>query len=322
MIAGILSILKIIGIVLICILGVLILLLFLVLFVPLRYQLKLKREMGSEESFHLLVKVTWLLHLLNVVYMYPSEVSLRVRIFCFTVFHSGKEKGSAKEPGKENSTTDKSNEKEETENKNAADSSKRKTETQKEVQSSKNTESDTEKPGLENKKTETGNTEYQKMSEKEEKQGLIKFFQKLIRIFKNIKYTICKICDKIKHIIGSIRYYIDILKSENFQNVWSICGGEIISLLKSIAPRKLEGNLTVGTGDPASTAQILAVYGMLYPFIGNHIFITPDFENPVFEGDFYMRGRITVLKALKTAIKVYFNKDLRKVIQLLKREAA
>lgn len=321
MIAGILSILKIIGIVLICILGVLILLLILVLFVPVRYRVKIEREAGSEESFHLFVKVTWLLHLLNAVYTYPSEACLRVRIFCFTIFNSGQEKGADAEPENKNMTADKRKEKEETDKKNTDDSPKSMTETRKKMEGSKNTVSDTEKPDPQNEDAETGNAEYQKMSEKEEKQGLIKFFQKLIRIFKNIKYTICKICDKIKHIIGNIRYYIDILKSENFQNVWSICGGEIISLLKSIAPKKLEGNLTIGTGDPASTAQILAVYGMLYPFIGNHIFITPDFENPVFEGDFYVRGRITVLKALKTAIKVYFNKDLRKVIQLLKREA-
>lgn len=317
MIAGILSILKIIGVVLICILGVLIL----ILFVPVRYQVKVKREMGSEESFHLLVKVTWLLHLLNVVYIYPSEVCLRVRIFCFTIFHSGQEKGSAEEQEKENIPADKSNEKKETDKKNSSDNQTCGTDTQK-IDDSKSIVSHTEKVEAENRTKEKGRSESRNMSEKEEKPGLIKFFQHLIRIFKNIKYTIFKICDKIKHIIGNIRYYIDILKSESFQNIWRICGGEVVCLLKSIAPKKLEGNLTAGTGDPASTAQLLAVYGMLYPFIGNHIFITPDFENPVFEGDFYMRGRITVLSALKTAIKVYFNKDLRKVIQLLKREAA
>lgn len=109
------------------------------------------------------------------------------------------------------------------------------------------------------------------------------------------------------------------LQSDSFKRAFDLCRNEVFSLISSILPRKLIGHVTVGTGDPASTAQILAVHGILYPLIGNHIFITPDFENSVLEGDFYMKGKITVFKILKTAGKVYFNKDLRRVIRLLKR---
>ena len=93
-------------------------------------------------------------------------------------------------------------------------------------------------------------------------------------------------------------------------------------MLKSISPRKIRGSVLIGTGDPASTGQILAVYGMLYPLLGYHIDIVPDFEQQIIEGDLYVKGKITVFKALKTAWIVYFNKDLRRLIKLLKREAA
>ena len=131
-----------------------------------------------------------------------------------------------------------------------------------------------------------------------------------------------QICDKIKHVISNIRYYLAVIQSNCFKRAFSLCKTEVFSLIKSILPRRIKGTFLVGTGDPASTAQILAVHGMLYPIIGNHITITPDFENAVIEGDLLVKGRITVFKALKTAIKVYFNKDVRKVLRLLKREAA
>ena len=38
-------------------------------------------------------------------------------------------------------------------------------------------------------------------------------------------------------------------------------------------------------------------------------------------GESAVKGKITVFKALKMAIKVYFNKDIKRVIRLLNREA-
>lgn len=147
----------------------------------------------------------------------------------------------------------------------------------------------------------------------------MEFFGKIWNFLKNIQYTIARICDKIKHIVKNIQYYLKILQSDAFRNAWHVCGGEAVSLLKSILPRKLEGQLRVGTGDPAGTGQILSVYGILYPLIGNHIDILPDFEQAVLEGELFAKGRITVFRALKTAWVIYFNKDLRRLIKLLKK---
>ena len=77
----------------------------------------------------------------------------------------------------------------------------------------------------------------------------------------------------------------------------------------------------IGTGDPASTGQVIAIYGILYPLLGNHIDIIPDFEQQIVEGDLLIKGKITLFRLVKTAWIVYFNKDLRRLIKLLKREA-
>ena len=156
----------------------------------------------------------------------------------------------------------------------------------------------------------------------EEKRTIAGFFGSLFRILRNIKYTILKIYDKIKHIVRNIRYYLAVIKSETFQRAYKVCSTQIVRLLKGILPKKLEGTLRIGTGDPASTGQVMAVYGILYPLLGDNIAITPDFEEQVIEGRLNIKGKITVFCILKTAWIIYFNKDLRRVMKLFKREAA
>ncbi|MDE6963832.1 MAG: DUF2953 domain-containing protein, partial [Lachnospiraceae bacterium] len=117
-------------------------------------------------------------------------------------------------------------------------------------------------------------------------------------------------------------YYINIIKSDTFVRAFGVCSKQALSLLKSIGPRKVTGSLVIGTGDPAGTGQVMAAYGILYPLIGDHIAVTPDFERQIVEGDLLIKGKITVFRAVKTAWIIYFNRDLRRLIQLFKREAA
>ena len=84
----ILTILKIIGIILLVVLGLMLFLLLLVLFVPIRYRIDASKDAEGEQQIHALIKVTWLLHLLNIRFLYPEEAYLRVRIACFTLFRS------------------------------------------------------------------------------------------------------------------------------------------------------------------------------------------------------------------------------------------
>ena len=109
------------------------------------------------------------------------------------------------------------------------------------------------------------------------------------------------------------------MQSDAFYSALGACAGEVLGILRSIRPRVLKGSFTIGTGDPAGTAQILAVHGMLYPLIGEHITICPDFEKTVIEGELQVRGKITLFRFLHTAGRLYFHRDLRKVIRQLKK---
>lgn len=295
MISIFLTILKITGIVLLSLLLLLVTVLLLILFVPVRYRVSGFRKQGDEVPVNVALKVTWFLHIVNVAFRYPEEAFIKVRLFCFTIFSTDKEQ-TGKKKKEQKDLSEEAIDKEE----------KPKTVT----------------AGEETDHLEEELKEKEEAFEKEDDPKISNFIKKLFSILKNIKYTICQIYGKIKHIIKNIRYYIRILKSDTFKRAWSFCSREVFILLKSILPRKFSADFVVGTGDPASTAQILSIQGILYPLVGEHINITPDFEHSIVEGNFFVKGKITVWRILLTAVRVYFNRDLRRVIRLFKKEAA
>lgn len=315
-----LTILKILGMILLVILGIILFLLVIVLFVPIRYDIRVSRKTEDTSFVRLKVRVFWLLHMVNGVFSYPQEAFFRVRFLWFTIFRSdGGGKSAASEKKKEKKKVKEVQEEE------AAEEEPVKEEPVKEGPQTREAgeEPPPEPVNGSNGRFSDGKFSEEKVPKEEEaatfKSRLLEFFGKIWNFLKNIQYTIARICDKIKHIVKNIQYYLKILQSDAFRNTWHVCGGEAVYLLKSILPRKLEGQLRVGTGDPAGTGQILSVYGILYPLIGNHIDILPDFEQAVLEGELFAKGRITVFRALKTAWVIYFNKDLRRLIKLLKK---
>ena len=59
---------------------------------------------------------------------------------------------------------------------------------------------------------------------------------------------------------------------------------------------------------------------MFYPIYGNNIRVIPDFEQIVLEFELIIVGRLTLFKFIKSIWRIYFDKNIRKVIKLLNKE--
>ena len=293
-------ILKIIGIALAAILGIVLLATLLILFVPVRYHVKGDGKLGKEDPLYVNIKVRWLLRIVSLSFIYPEAAYLRVRIFGITIFNSSKRRKDKENKNKTEEaiiTESKSNE-------NVNDS----------ITKTENTESEDyvkipvpeDKEELGSKKTEPKETILDK---------ILKIFKKILDIFKNIKYTILTIYDKIKGIIENIGYYLEVLRSDTFKNAFHVSQKQLHRIIKNIRPQKCDIRLALGTGDPASTGQILALYGMMYPFIGNNVFIDADFENKIAEGKFLIKGRVTLMILLISAFRIYRDKNIRHLLR-------
>lgn len=348
----ILLILKIIGIVLLSILGIIILAILGVLFVPVRYRVRVAREEGEDRPpVTAYVKVTWLLHIVNILVRYPAEVIVRARVLIFTLFRiPEKEK---KEKKKKRAKKEKKIKEKKEKKKNREEENVKPEETDENID---NQEFDPETMILETqdvqvlpeeRETSTvstvtepyvafmGDEEIEsEPEESEEKKSLFDKIEKILSkikqiiekikaLLENIQYTIRKFCDKIKAVLDNIQYYREVLESDPFRQSLQMCKGELGWVLKRLKPDKFEADLIVGMENPATTGEILAICGMLYPLIGQHVRIAGDFEceKTRVEGRLYIRGRIRMFTFLRIVIRLYFNKDIKKLIKLLKKEA-
>jgi hypothetical protein len=328
----ILLVLKIIGIVLLCIVGLVLLAIACVLFVPVRYRISLVREEGEDKPpLVVKAKVTWLLHLLNVRIRYPLDRQyVRARIFLFTVFSMPeKERKAARKnqasvghsaAGKEEKHTSKKVVRSEIQ---IEDAHRPSADEPEQGETSEKAKAETaEKPmsGQEEAAPDEKLSLFQKL--KKILQLLQNFSKKIKEIVQNIQCTIEHFCDKIKSVLNNIAYYQEIVESDVFQNSLRLCKDELIRVLKRLRPQKMQADLIIGMADPATTGQILAVWGMLYPFIGEHVNIVGDFEQTRIEGQAFIKGRISIITFVRIVVRIYFNQDVKKLLKLLKKEAA
>ena len=198
----ILLILKIIGIVLLCLLGILLLALCSVLFVPVRYRIEITRKEGENQPPVVVrVKITWLLHFLNILIRYPAEVMVRVRIMIFTILKMPSEKGETKQEAKQEKNLPKSKKSAVRKGKKTEDENKAailKTEKQ---PSDQEVELQTEGDVPKSDKTPSFMDKLRALPE-----IIKKIIHKIKRLFENIQYTIQRLCDA-KQQISSIEVY-------------------------------------------------------------------------------------------------------------------
>lgn len=324
-------ILKIAGIFLAAVLGLLLFAALLILFVPVRYRIEADGRLGEEELLRAKIKVTWLLHIVNVFYHYPKMPGPRIRIFFFPILRSPQKDKADRQKKREKDT------KEQTVGTDFAIENVKEEDIWDKIPADK---ADNKIVRAENGGQEEARENFspeEKITEEPFPEGKNSFVSKIKRYWKklkafctkiwnafiNMQYTVRTICDKIKKAAVDLQYYLDLLKSDVFRAAFGLCGKQLGRILKSIRPKKCHIRLLVGTGDPAGTGQILAVYGIFYPFIGNNVRIEADFDGQaVLEGSLFIKGRIRVFTLLVSAFKVYRDKNIRRLIKMFKREEA
>lgn len=348
-----LLILKIIGIVLLCILGVLILGLVCALFVPVRYRIEaVRREGEGDPPVAVTVKVTWLLHVVNVLVRFAGSLSVRARLTVFTVFRLPKREkrggrtksrkaGKDRKKGSEQTTgTD------DAEGEGVTDASGRETAVKTEADlNDRETKAESRNAGqtqakeraitadaTNNREHENGETDATPGAETGKKPTLWEklravpeilrnILAKIKSIFENIQYTIQNICDKIRSVSDTIEYYKGVIEGEPFRRSFALCKEELLTIFKRLKPDRFEAALIVGMDDPAATGEILAVCGMLYPILGPKVNVAGDFERKRLEGRVFIKGKLRFFTFVRVAVRIYFNKDIRKLYGLLKKEA-
>ncbi len=312
---GILSvlllILKILGIILLSVLGIILLIILVILFVPVRYSIRARKDEEGNPPYFVKAKVTWLLHIINALVSYPSDETVRVRVFLFKVFPSSRKEKSAKkkEKAKEKKSTFIEDDKvEENENITYKDS----------VPDDLNF---VEKPddNYDNKVIEPeDHRPVKKKKIKKQRKSLKKIINDKIREIKDKINGIKKKASDIKY---NTDKYIQIYNSDEFQAAFDLCKKKLLGILKSILPKKIKGKATFGKENaPDTVGMVYSLYSVLYSRIGKSFILNPEFERDILTGDVIIKGRIFVFVLIFAAIRIYFDKNIKKLLKMLKKE--
>lgn len=180
-------------------------------------------------------------------------------------------------------------------------------------------------PSVIEEKEETGKSKVQEETDREKteeiskkklekkKPGLLKRFMEKI---KSIPSKIRKIRLTIKRTCVKIEWWKRFFSNPRIKEAISFCWKDIKKLIRHILPIKVEGNVTFGFEDPSITGRIVALLGMTIPFHKNCIQIMPLFQTDrnILEGTIKMKGRIYGVVLVKTAAEIYFNKNVKYMI--------
>ena len=300
-------ILKTAGIVLLVILGLVLLLAALLLFVPVRYQAE--GELPETAGPAARVRFSWLFSLLTVRIEYADGLKVSVRAAGIRIRPERWIRRAAGPSGpepmeKESEPVEKEPEPMEREREPAGKSGSSGMESPPPCEAASGS-------------TETGRRE-----------SFSDIPRRLLQRMKQLAGKTERICnmaewirDKAEWFLEEAAYYRALFAEEGSRQAASLIRTHLGKLLSHAKPRQLSVNLTVGAEDPAVTGRVLAVNGMLYPWIREAVRVTPDFERECLYGDFYAKGRIRAGVALYHILRVVLDKRTWTLIRRLKRRS-
>ncbi len=148
------------------------------------------------------------------------------------------------------------------------------------------------------------------------KPGIEAFLQRIRELFllpwKKIKaffQMLRQIFAKIKGKAESAGKIWEFWKSEITQGMVCILKDNVLHLLRKIKPKVLRGRILFGTGDPCTTGRLLGAAAILYAAWGKGVQVVPDFEEACFEGELYIRGRISLITLLFIVIRILISNE-------------
>lgn len=333
-----LMILKIIGIIIIVLLGLLLLGIGLILFVPLRYSVELKKEVDKDIEGS--IRTTWLLHILSFRADYKENLNYCFRIFGIPIKKSEDAEKKTEEGEKEQDTKSwnefsedgKTYKEKPVEEKVTEKREIRQIQKKPEIKIIKNDsvgdvtiKKETQERRQKDKKPEKEKIE-QKVEEKKEKKAVAKkkekkhfnikrklqdYIDKIVELYNKAKTMWRGFLHKEEEVQKKIEHVADFFAAnENHVGILVLIeyGKKAFS---HIWPKKWRGWLRFGLEDPAETGKALGILSVLCGVVGTFPNIEPDFEQEIFEGNLKAKGRIRVATLLGIVIHVWRNEAFK-----------
>lgn len=325
MLAVILWILKIIGVLLLAILGLVLAFLLVVLLVPIRY----RAEGSWYGELKASASVSWLLHIISLRAVYGERREIILRIFGFRIGGERKikrKKRAKKKAAEADGREEGLQEREE----NAQDLNRQDREAAEPCKDSAGTLKDSRKPEVPQKpaagmeKTRKGQFSAGKICDKL-KAAMLRI-GRAAAAFKNKLLGIPKLAERAKRALKRTRRkltelgkkkerLIAFLRDEENQRTFKLLKRQIFALLKHVLPRRVKGKLRFGFDDPYTTGQVLMYLAPFYGLYARKLELIPVFEEPVLDGELYLKGKVRIGTVLVLAARMMLDRNFRSLLK-------
>lgn len=133
------------------------------------------------------------------------------------------------------------------------------------------------------------------------------------RIKKSFKHAKERLIDNLKHIREKKDSIIGFLKNPDNQRLFRFLKKSIKKLLKHILPRRTKGYVKYGFDDPYYTGKLLSYISLFSIAYNNDIKVIPAFDKQVIDFDFNYKGHMQLAIVLYILLRVWFDKDFKRV---------
>ena len=162
-------------------------------------------------------------------------------------------------------------------------------------------------------------TEHKKTENKKKQDSRPGLGERISQKAEQIKCTFHKICDMLKSLAEKKERLMEFLTDEIHRSAFMKCLTELRRLFCFLKPSKCEADLEFGFSDPSVTGYVLAGASLIYPFIGECVEITPNFDEKVLKGKAMIKGRVHAVYFVIVLWNLLWNKNIRTTISHIRK---
>ena len=322
MISVVLTVLKILGIIILSVIGLVLVLVLLICISPVRYKVDGKYYDRPDGK----LTVSWLLHILHATAGYDGNgLIYKVRVFGIPVLKSKPKSENPCEKAKA-STEAVRNPGEKAEASTEAvrspgEKAEASTEAVREEKTQDSSENEAKEAGEDSQQAEGEKQPEpdESTSSEEEDEDWLGFIDKMNDAWYEKKEKLFQKLEELEDKVNDIRKKLRLITSERTEAAVKHVLKKVFRILKSIMPRKLRGHVTFGMENPADTGTVLGVLAATLPIHKNQLKIDPVFTEKIFEGEAFLKGRISIGFILCCAVGIILNKNVLITIKRFKK---
>ncbi len=158
-------------------------------------------------------------------------------------------------------------------------------------------------PVLKNQKKDKTKKKTSKKKRKEKPNGFIE----------KIKYTFRGFYDKIKKTWNNAKELKALLEKDVTKEALKDLIKEIGVFFRLFQPKKMQGYVEFGTGDPASTGQLLGIISIFYFGLFPDVKLYPVFDEKILSAELFVKGKLSFRKMLGSFMRLFRNRKIKYV---------